>query len=236
MISFLLKNRFFLILLSTLCALLLGNISSQAAAAATQTATVILAGAAMNHDNARSPLAADLFPPPGPPPSGPSQINNQSFHGVNGNRNVTTLVGTNQGNSGNQGLNRGYSQDNSVNSGNQVSGQRKIIQLQENNQYLQQSDDQGSNNTNTQIGSNQGNSGNEGLNFGHNQDNSSNTGNQVNNEGNVIGTQINKQGTTVNNQGDLIEHQTNYLYLLPNVGIEFTLKPRLQIGLSVGRN
>ncbi len=159
-----------------------------------------------------------------------NQQNNQSFRGISSSGNSAHVVGSNEANSGNQGTNRGFSQDNSGNAGNIVSGQRKPIDVQENNQSFE-GNGSGEGNKVTMIGRNQGNSGNEGLNFGHNQDNANNSGNQVNNQGNIIGTQINNQGTVVNNQGNTIGRQINYLSLLPGLRLSLRLRP-LQVGLS----
>ena len=170
------------------------------------------------------------------PAQGSIQQNNQSFHGISNSANHSLLVGRNEGNSGNQGVNGGFAQDNAADSGNQVSGQRKTIGVQQNNQLIA-GNGSGSNSGNsaTNIGFNQGNSGNEGINLGHNQDNAGNSGNQVNNQANVIGTQINKQGTTVNNDHNVIEHQINYVTLLPNVGLYLSMRPKLEFAISVGK-
>jgi hypothetical protein len=174
---------------------------------------------------------------PGPlPPIGGAQVNNQASSGSINNGNVTSFLGANEGNSGNQGLNRGFTQDNTVNLGNEVSGQRRVIGTQVNNQYQRQTGGgaSGSNNTTSFAGIDQGNSGNEGINLGHNQDNAGNSGNQVNNQGNIIGTQINSQGSDVTNQGDIIEKQVNYVTLLPGVHLGLSLQPKLRFGLSLG--
>lgn len=170
-----------------------------------------------------------------PVPQGGAQQNNQRFQGVSSSGNHAFLVGSNQGNTGNEGINPGFAQDNSIDSGNQVTGQRKSIGYQQNNQLV--GGDGGSNNgnTSTYFGFNQGNSGNEGVNLGNNQDNAGNSGNQVNNQGNVIGTQVNNQGSTVNNSGNIIEHQINYINLLPGVGVYVGLKPKLEFALSLGK-
>jgi hypothetical protein len=167
---------------------------------------------------------------------GGAQVNNQASSGSLNNGNVTTFIGANEGNSGNSGLNRGFSQDNTANLGNEVSGQRRVIGTQINNQYQRQAGggESGSNNTTSYAGINQGNSGNEGINLGHNQDNAGNSGNQVNNQGNIIGTQINNQGSDVTNQGDIIEKQINYVTLLPGVHVGLSLQPKLRFGLSLG--
>src|SRR5581483_11329253 len=161
---------------------------------------------------------------------GTNQQNNQSFQGVSSSNDHARLVGRNQGNSGNQGENRGFNQDDSENAGNMVSGQKKSIEVQDNNQTLQ-GGGSGEGNSVTMVGSNQGNSGNQGTNLGNNQDNSANAGNQVNNQGNIIGTQINNQGSVVNNQGNIIGRQVNYLSLLPGLRVSLSLQP-LQVGLS----
>lgn len=237
MVSSIFKNRFYLIVLSSIGMLLLiGSAGSLAIAATGHATRAVSIGIARHRTNAEAHLAGRPAGPP-PPPPGNNQVNNQAFHGGGGaNDNVTNVIGANEGNTGNQGINRGYSQDNAINHGNQVSGQRRAIAVQQNNQYLRQGDGGGGGNGNTTtfMGSNQANSGNEGLNFGHNQDNANNSGNQVNNEGNVIGTQINKQGTTVNNRGNVIQNQINYVNLLPGLGVTLTLQPKIQVGLSVG--
>ena len=171
----------------------------------------------------------------GPQP-GDEQQNRQTYRGASNFGNVGILVGHDQGNSGNSGLNRGANQDNTANFGNQISGQRKAIGVQNNRQFLHQSDrGTGSGNSATFIGAFQGNSGNSGVNLGHIQDNSANSGNQVNNQGNIIGTQINKQGTSVNNSGNVIQHQINYVNLIPGLGVYVSLRPRLEFAVSVGR-
>src|SRR5579883_2730369 len=159
-----------------------------------------------------------------------NQQNTQTFQGVSGSNNQAQFIGRNQANSGNAGENRGFNQDDSNNAGNMVSGQKKSIDVQENNQTFQ-GDGSGVGNSTTLIGSNQGNSGNEGVNFGNNQDNANNSGNQVNNQANIIGTQINNQGSVVNNQGNIIGRQINYLSLLPGLHLYLSLRP-LQVGLS----
>jgi len=171
-----------------------------------------------------------------PGPGGPvlsNQENNQAVQAVNNGGGNATFVGKGQGNSGNQGINKGLNQTNAANGGNQVSGQRRIIGVQENNQFLQATNNGGGNAT--FIGTGQGNSGNQGINQGNNQDNSNNRGNQVNNQGDIIGTQINDPGTEVNNQGSLIQHQVDYINLLPNLGIGLHLLPSPQLVLSLGR-
>lgn len=173
---------------------------------------------------------------PDPGPGGPilsHQQNNQAVQEVNNGGGNATFVGNGQGNSGNQGFNKGLNQANAANGGNQVSGQRKIIGIQQNNQILQATNNGGGNATFT--GTNQGNSGNQGINQGNNQDNSGNLGNQVNNQGDIIGTQINDPGTEVNNQGSTVQHQVNYINLLPNLGIGLSLYPHLQLSLGLGR-
>jgi hypothetical protein len=167
------------------------------------------------------------------PGSDPRQ-NNQSFVGTSNSGNEVNFWGNNQGNSGNQGYNRGFSQDNGSNSGNMVSSQRKNIQYQENNQYNAGGGSNG-NNITTMIGKNQGNSGNQGINQGYNQDNASNSGNQVNNQGNVIGTQINNQGTQVNNNGSIIGKQINHVTLIPPLHANLSLGSafRFAVGAEV---
>jgi hypothetical protein len=159
-----------------------------------------------------------------------NQQNTQTFQGVSGSNNRAQFIGRNQANSGNPGENRGFNQDDSNNAGNMVSGQKKSIDVQENNQTFQ-GDGSGVGNSTTLVGSNQGNSGNEGVNFGNNQDNANNSGNQVNNQANIIGTQINNQGSVVNNQGNIIGRQINYLSLLPGLHLSLSLHP-LQVSLS----
>lgn len=163
------------------------------------------------------------------PGSPGNQQNNQFLAGSNGGT-TATFVGAHQGNSGNQGLNRGLNQDNGGNRGNQVSGQRKIIELQNNNQQIQGGS--GDSNT-TYSGIDQGNSGNQGINHGFNQDNSGNSGNEVNNQGNIIGTQINNQGSDVNNNGSTIKRQINIIGLLPSVQAHLSLFPKPQLSLRV---
>lgn len=158
-----------------------------------------------------------------------NQVNNQLFQGGFNNESNSFYLGNNQGNSGNQGYNRGFNQDNSGNSGNQVVNHQKVIEYQVNNQLFE-----GQNQNNSfYLGSNQGNSGEGGINEGFSQDNSGNQGNQVNNQGNIIGTQINGQGSDINNEGNIIEHQINYGYfsLLPglDLSIDLTAKPRLSL-------
>lgn len=165
---------------------------------------------------------------------GINQQNNQSYHGVNSSGNHTTFVGRHQANTGNPGVNHGFNQDDSGNAGNQVSGQRKAIGVQRNNQFLRQGSGSGSGNTTNFIGAGQGNSGNEGINLGNSQDNAGNSGNQVNNQGNIIGTQVNKQGSSVVNDGNIIEHQVNYVNLLPGVGVYVSVRPKLQFAVSLG--
>ncbi len=163
-----------------------------------------------------------------------SQENNQNYHGASNFHDSASVVGHHQGNTGNPGVNHGFNQDNSVNSGNQVSTQRKIIGVQSNNQFLHRKNGTGAGNTATFIGAFQGNSGNSGFNLGNNQDNSVNSGNQVNNQGNVIGTQINKQGSSVTNDGNIIQHQINYIDLIPGLGVYVSLRPKIQFAVSVG--
>lgn len=178
------------------------------------------------------PAAAVTISGPGP---GGVQQNRQIYHGASNFNNVGVLIGHGQGNTGNSGLNRGFNQDNAANTGNQLSGQRKVIGVQNNHQFLHQNDEAtGSGNRTTFIGAFQGNTGNSGVNLGHNQDNSGNTGNQVNNQGNIIGTQINKQGSTVNNDGNIIQHQINYVDLIPGLGVYVSVRPKLQLAVSVG--
>ena len=128
------------------------------------------------------------------------------------------------------GINRGFTQDNGTNAGNQVSSQRKIIELQNNNQQFEGGS---GNSTTTYSGTNQGNSGNQGLNSGFNQDNAGNGGNQVNNQGNSIGWQINNQGSDVNNNGSVIKHQVNVIGLLPSVQLHVNLSPKPQLSLRL---
>jgi hypothetical protein len=162
------------------------------------------------------------------------QENNQVFRGVSNNSGNATFVGTDQGNSGNLGLNNGLDQVNTANAGNQVVSQHKNIEVQNNDQSLRRTNNGGGNTT--LIGTNQGNSGNQGTNNGFNQDNAGNQGNQVNNQGNIIGVQINKQGTQVNNNGNLILHQINNISLLPPIHLHFALLPKPQLSLSTGEN
>src|SRR5690348_3010327 len=60
-------------------------------------------------------------------PPGANQQNNQMLHGASFFNNHATLIGSRQANTGNNGLNRGFSQDNSSNAGNQVIAQHKPI-------------------------------------------------------------------------------------------------------------
>lgn len=188
-----------------------------------------------------NPLPGGLLPSIGLLPAIPAQSsvqqNNQGFQGVTHSGNSALLVGHNEGNSGNPGLNRGFNQDDSVDGGNQVAGQRKAIGVQANNQLIAGHGDGVSNsgNSSTSIGFDQGNSGNSGINLGNNQDNAGNFGNQVNNQANVIGTQVNKQGSTVNNDNNVIQHQINYVNLLPNVGVYLGVRPKLEFSVSVGK-
>lgn len=168
------------------------------------------------------------------PQRGNNQQNNQSYRGASGIGNTAVIVGRRQGNTGNPGLNRGFNQDDSGNSGNQLSGQRKPINVQDNHQFLHQGNGSGSGNRATFIGAFQGNSGNSGFNLGNNQDNSGNSGNQVNNQGNIIGTQINNQGSSVTNDGNIIQHQVNYVNLIPGLGLYVSLRPKLQFAVSIG--
>lgn len=170
-------------------------------------------------------------------PGGPDihhQQNNQSLQAVANGSGNATFTGAGQGNSGNLGVNNGLNQVNASNLGNQVSGQRKNVGLQENDQAFQQTNNNSHNAT--LIGTNQGNSGNQGINRGLNQDNSGNNGNQVNNQGNVIGVQVNNQGSQVNNNGNLILHQINYIDLLPAIHLHVALVPRPQLSLGLGGN
>jgi hypothetical protein len=232
MLSFLMKKRIYIILFSGFIALLF-LIPTVSAAYGSTIADAKTASAAV--------FSKYGWQQPGPPPPvvlppANSQQNNQSFHGVSNSENKAILVGHNEGNTGNQGLNHGFAQDNAIDSGNQINGQRKPIGYQQNNQLIA-GDGGGSNSGNsaTNIGFNQGNSGNQGINLGNNQDNAANTGNQVNNQANVIGTQVNEQGSTVNNDGNVIHHQINYINLLPHLGVYVRLKPRLELALSVNR-
>ena len=186
------------------------------------------------------PSPTGLLPSIGLLPAIPAQSgvqqNNQGFQGISNSGNNALLIGHNEGNTGNAGLNRGFNQDDSVDSGNQVVGQRKAIGVQANNQLITgHGGASNSGNTATSIGFDQGNSGNSGVNLGNNQDNAGNLGNQVNNQANVIGTQVNKQGTTVNNDNDVIQHQINYVNLLPNVGVYLGVRPKLEFSVSVGK-
>ncbi|MEO7020323.1 MAG: hypothetical protein ABI234_09260 [Ktedonobacteraceae bacterium] len=170
---------------------------------------------------------------PWPPlPGSNAQVNSQNLQGSNSAPSSTLSVGSNQGNSGNQGENHGFNQDSSSNRGNAISSQRKAIGLQANNQILQGDNSGGDSSTST-IGFDQGNTGNQGYNTGLNQDNSANSGNQVNNQGAVIGTQINHQGSDVNNDGSTIQHQINYVSLLPTIQLHLGLTPRPQLSLRV---
>ncbi len=180
-------------------------------------------------------LPANAVSSSGPLP-GPNQQNNQSYHGASffGNRGIS--IGRRQNNTGNSGVNHNFNQDDSGNAGNEVSGQRKNIRTQVNNQFLHQSSGglTGTGNSSTLIGAFQGNSGNSGINLGNNQDNTGNFGNQVNNQGNIIGTQINKQGSSVTNDGNIIQHQINYVDLIPGLGIYVSLRPKIQFAVSIG--
>lgn len=188
-----------------------------------------------------NPLSGGLLPSigllPAIPAQGGVQQNNQGFQGVTHSGNNALLIGHDEGNSGNPGVNRGFNQDDSVDGGNQVAGQRKAIGVQANNQLITGHGGGASNsgNSSTSIGFDQGNSGNSGVNLGNNQDNAGNFGNQVNNQANVIGTQVNKQGTTVNNDNDVIQHQINYVNLLPNVGVYLGVRPKLEFSVSLGK-
>lgn len=172
------------------------------------------------------------------PRSGDVQQNTQRYRGNAFFGDHGFHVGQNQANTGNEGANHGFNQDNTANAGNQVSGQRKAIKTQINNQYYRPGSGagggSGSGNTATFIGAFQGNSGNSGINLGNNQDNSGNFGNEVNNQGNIIGTQVNKQGSTVVNDGNIIQHQINYVQLIPGIGVYLSIRPRLQFSISVG--
>jgi len=108
---------------------------------------------------------------------GAPQVNNQYFWGEGNSGNTTHSVGQNQANTGNEGLNHGVAQDNSINAGNQMINRHEPRGYRINNQYFY-----GRGNThNTFIvrGHNQDNSGNEGVNRGVVQDNSTNAGNQM---------------------------------------------------------
>jgi hypothetical protein len=170
----------------------------------------------------------------GPRP-GDTQQNRQIFHGASNFGNTAIIRGRNQANSGNPGVNRGFNQDNTANAGNQLTSQHKRIGIQNNQQFLHQSENGSSGGNNaTFIGAFQGNSGNSGINLGNNQDNSANSGNQVNNQGNIIGTQINKQGSSVTNDGNIIQHQINYVDLIPGLGVYVSLRPKIQFAVSIG--
>ena len=223
--AFLLKNRLFFILLGGVIALLFLLHVISPAFASTLTAHMAVAGTGM---------FSVLPGPPGPPPQLDQQQNNQIFHGITNANNHAHLFGSNQGNSGNPGFNRGDNQDSSVNGGNGISSQHKTIGTQQNNQFIQGDGASNSGNSASFLGVNQGNSGNEGINQGNNQDNSANAGNQVNNQSNVIGTQINNQGSSVNNEGNIIKSQVNYVNLVPGLGVYLGVQPRLVVALRVG--
>lgn len=86
-------------------------------------------------------------------------------------------VGHDQNNTGNHGHNRGHNQDNSVNSGNQLSQLQRLGGYRRINQYFYGNSDY--DNKIISNGYNQSNTGNNGLNDGFNQDNSVNNGNQI---------------------------------------------------------
>ncbi|HEY0754431.1 MAG TPA: hypothetical protein VGD98_10745 [Ktedonobacteraceae bacterium] len=104
---------------------------------------------------------------------------NQFRQGNSNHDNPTfTRGGHGQGNSGNYGYNRGHSQDNSLNGGNQIINTSRLKGYRRINQYSF-----GNSNYRNSIthygGYDQGNTGNSGSNKGLNQDNSSNSGNQI---------------------------------------------------------
>lgn len=105
------------------------------------------------------------------------QINNQFFRACVNNTNNKYYRGRDQGNSGNNGVNHGYNEDNSSNATNQVINRGPIVGQRINNQSFQIC----SNNAENfyYAGVRQGNSGNSGYNAGYNRDNSVNTGNQI---------------------------------------------------------
>lgn len=105
------------------------------------------------------------------------QVNNQFFRATVKNTNNKTYRGHDQGNSGNHGYNRGYNEDNSSNSANQIINRRSAIQYRRNNQYYQIHSENSGNLR--YYGYRQANSGNSGYNSGFNRDNSSNFGNQI---------------------------------------------------------
>jgi hypothetical protein len=110
---------------------------------------------------------------------GGCQRNNQHFRDHSIDTGNKSYVGRNQGNDGNQGVNRGVNIDNSTNEGNRVSNRHCTKRCQENNQYYQARKIHSSNLY--YRGVYQGNDGNSGFNSGFNEDNSTNEGNQVNN-------------------------------------------------------
>ena len=105
-----------------------------------------------------------------------SQENNQYSRSVINGYNNKDYQGHDQENSGNFGYNRGYNEDSSGNTGNQIISQG-AIRPGRNNQYYEIFINNSSNSHFS--GYMQGNSGNSGTNEGVNRDASGNLGNQI---------------------------------------------------------
>lgn len=105
------------------------------------------------------------------------QVNNQVFQACVKDTNNKYYRGHNQGNSGNNGVNHGYVEDNSSNTTNQIVNRRPVVGHRINNQLFQIC----ANNSQNfyYAGVRQGNSGNSGYNDGYAQDDSVNDGNQI---------------------------------------------------------
>lgn len=109
---------------------------------------------------------------------GSQELNQSHWGDTNYNNPVYTIGGHGQGDSGNDGHNRGHNQDNSINGGNQLVTVQRLRGYHRINQCYY-----GNSNYNNGVvhrgGYDQGNTGNAGTNDGLNQDNSANGGNQI---------------------------------------------------------
>src|SRR5260370_39012314 len=123
MISFLINNRIYIIFFSGLIAFLfITPIVSSA-----YNSTLADAKAASAVVFSKYGWLQNGPPPPVVLPPANSQQNNQRFHAVSNSGNRELLVGRNEGNSGNQDLNKGFSKNNASDSGNKLNSQGKPI-------------------------------------------------------------------------------------------------------------
>lgn len=158
------------ILLGLVLAMLLLLQEAPHAFASTRQATIFLS------NQAQRTLAIPRGHPPRWPLHFGRQEDNQAFQGCSVHAANKYYWGHDQGNSGNHGVNSGYTEDDSSNDTNQILIRSPFDHRRINQSFQNCSTD--SSNLHY-FGARQGNSGNNGYNAGVNEDNSSNIGNQI---------------------------------------------------------